>query len=423
MVKIFRIYVFTAAAAFLLAAAFSLSAREVILGDEQFRAYVPGLAGKRVAVFSNRSGVVGDKVRKGEGDLSAPRTFGPHLVDVLLKKKVDVSVIFSPEHGFRADADAGEAVASSCDPVTGVEIRSLYGPGRELSAEDAEKFDVLLVDIQDVGLRFYTYYVTMFRLMNFCAANDREVVVLDRPNPNGFYVDGPVLDMAYKSGVGALPIPVVHGMTLGELAQMINGEGWLDGGAKCRLSVVPCRNYTHRTRYRLIMPPSPNLKTMRSVYLYPSICLFEGSTVSVGRGTAHPFEVYGSPDMSSYGFSFTPESLPGARHPDYEGEPCFGVDLSGKDEETICGRGIDLNYIVNAYSYLTSLPGASREEGTVPDGRPFFGRKPYFDKLMGNSWVREMIMDGASPEDIKACWKEDVERFMEQRRPYLLYAE
>ena len=314
-----RIYTLIAVVALSLTAAFSLSARGVILGDEQFSSYLPELQGKKVAVFSNKSGVVGDKVLKGKGlPLDGPKKFGPHLVDVLLRKKVNVSVIFSPEHGFRADADAGEHVSSSTDPQTGVEIVSLYGNSGRPSAEDAEKFDVLLVDIQDVGLRFYTYYVTMYRLMDFCADYGRKVIVLDRPNPNGFYVDGPILDMDYKSGVGALPIPVVHGMTLGELALMINGEGWLKDGKKCQLSVVTCRNYTHQTKYQLIMPPSPNLKTMRAVYLYPSTCLFEGTVVSLGRGTDHPFEMYGSPDMKLFSYRFMPKSMPGAKKPDYQ---------------------------------------------------------------------------------------------------------
>ena len=419
-----RIYTLIAVVALSLTAAFSLSARGVILGDEQFSSYLPELQGKKVAVFSNKSGVVGDKVLKGKGlPLDGPKKFGPHLVDVLLRKKVNVSVIFSPEHGFRADADAGEHVSSSTDPQTGVEIVSLYGNSGRPSAEDAEKFDVLLVDIQDVGLRFYTYYVTMYRLMDFCADYGRKVIVLDRPNPNGFYVDGPILDMDYKSGVGALPIPVVHGMTLGELALMINGEGWLKDGKKCQLSVVTCRNYTHQTKYQLIMPPSPNLKTMRAVYLDPSTCLFEGTVVSLGRGTDHPFEMYGSPDMKLFSYRFMPKSMPGAKKPDYQDEWCYGVNLSESDVDRICARGIDLNYIINAFSMLTSFPGASTHEGILPDGRHFFGKKPYFDKLMGNSWVRELIMQGLAAEDIKVRWQPDVEKFKAQRRPYLLYEE
>ena len=217
-------------------AAISLSGK-TILGDAQFSRYVPGLEGKRVAIFSNQSGVVGDKVLKGKNfDLSGQKTFGPHLADVMLKKKVNVTVIFSPEHGFRGNADAGAKVGNSIDAKTGVPIVSLYGAKNQPSEEDMSLFDVLLVDIQDVGLRYYTYYITMYRLMDVCAKYDKKVIVLDRPNPNGFYVDGPVLDMNYKSGVGYLPIPVVHGMTLGELALMINGEGWLTDGGRCKIA-------------------------------------------------------------------------------------------------------------------------------------------------------------------------------------------
>ena len=414
-----------AAVTFAVMAAFSLSAANVKLGDEQFSMYLPELSGKRVAVFSNQSGIVGDKVLKGRGtDLNAPKVYGPHLVDVLKNRKhVNVTVIFSPEHGFRGNADAGAKVGDSIDGATGIKIVSLYGaPGRP-NREDIGLFDVLLVDIQDVGLRYYTYYVTMYRLMNICAASGKKVIVLDRPNPNGFYVDGPVLDMKYKSGVGALPIPVVHGMTLGELALMINGEGWLEGGKQCELTVVPCKGYTHDTKYSLIMPPSPNLKTMRAVYLYASTCYFEGSVVSLGRGTEHPFEMYGSPDMRLFSYKFVPRSMPGALHPDYEGQECSGVDLTTLTYEEIWRNGINLNYIVNAYSMLMSLPGADRERGLLPDGRPFFGRNPFIDKLIGNSWVREMIIDGCSPEDIKSMWKDDVERFKSLRRKYLLYNE
>lgn len=414
-----------AAVTFAVMAAFSLSAANVKLGDEQFSMYLPELSGKRVAVFSNQSGIVGDKVLKGRGtDLNAPKVYGPHLVDVLKNRKhVNVTVIFSPEHGFRGNADAGAKVGDSIDGATGIKIVSLYGASGRPNREDIGLFDVLLVDIQDVGLRYYTYYVTMYRLMNICAASGKKVIVLDRPNPNGFYVDGPVLDMKYKSGVGALPIPVVHGMTLGELALMINGEGWLEGGKQCELTVVPCKGYTHATKYSLIMPPSPNLKTMRAVYLYASTCYFEGSVVSLGRGTEHPFEMYGSPDMSLFSYKFVPRSMPGALHPDYEGQECRGVDLTTLTYEEIWRNGINLNYIVNAYSMLMSLPGADRERGLLPDGRPFFGRNLFIDKLIGNSWVREKIIDGCSPEDIKSIWQEDVERFKSLRRKYLLYNE
>lgn len=404
-------------------AAISLSGK-TILGDAQFSRYVPCLEGKRVAIFSNQSGVVGDKVLKGKNfDLSGQKTFGPHLADVMLKKKVNVTVIFSPEHGFRGNADAGAKVGNSIDAKTGVPIVSLYGAKNQPSEEDMSLFDVLLVDIQDVGLRYYTYYITMYRLMDVCARNNKKVIVLDRPNPNGFYVDGPVLDMNYKSGVGYLPIPVVHGMTLGELALMINGEKWLPDGGRCNLEVIPCRGYTHRDKYSLIMPPSPNLKTMRSVYLYSSLCFFEGTVISLGRGTDHPFEMYGSPDMGIYSYRFRPESMPGAVKPDYMGEWCYGIDLTHKSLDDIWREGVNLEYVVNAYRVVMAQPGSDAAAGTLADGRSFFGKKPFFDKLMGNSWVREMIMKGASAAEIKSMWKDDVEKFKARRKPYLLYAE
>lgn len=375
----------------------------VILGDERFEEYLPDLQGKRVAVFSNQSGIVGDVVTESG--------FGLHIVDVLIDKGVDVRAIFSPEHGFRGTADAGEHVASGIDEKTGVEILSLYEKGsRTPGKEKMDKFDVLLVDIQDVGLRYYTYYVSMFHLMQACAEYGKKVVVLDRPNPNGFYVDGPVLDLKYRSGVGWLPIPTVHGMTLGELALMINGEGWLEGGLHCDLEVVPCLGYTHQTKYSLIMPPSPNLKSMRAVYLYSSTCYFEGTVVSLGRGTDSPFEIFGHPDMSGYSFSFTPRSVPGAKNPPLKDQECHGVDLRGKPLEEIWEEGINLEYVISAYRSLGL-------------GEAFFGKNNFFDLLAGVGYVREMIVSGASAAEIKSRWADDVEAFKERRRPYLLYAE
>lgn len=272
----------------------------VVVGAERTGEYYPALKGQRVAVFSNHTGMVGDR----------------HLVDMLVADGVNVVTIFSPEHGFRGDADAGEHVAGSVDPKTGIKISSLYdGKSGRPSDESMHSFDVLLVDIQDVGLRFYTYYISMVKLMDACAEFGRPVIVLDRPNPNGHYIDGPILDMKYKSGVGWLPIPVVHGLTLGELARMVNGEHWLPEDRVCDLTVVPCLNYTHQTHYVLPVPPSPNLPNMRAVYLYPSTCYFEATPVSLGRGTDWPFQVYGHPNMKGYDFSFTPRSVPGAKNP------------------------------------------------------------------------------------------------------------
>ncbi len=363
----------------------------IILGDEQTTEYFPLLKGKRVAIFSNHTGMIGDK----------------HLLDVLLENEFNVVAIFSPEHGFRGNADAGEHVSSSVDEKTGVPILSLYdGKLGKPSKESMNKFDILVVDIQDVGLRYYTYYASMCRLMDACAEYGRNMLILDRPNPNGHYVDGPLLDMKYKSGVGWLPIPVVHGMTLGELALMVNGESWLPEGRTCNLTVIPCKNYTHQTMYRLPIPPSPNLPNMKSIYLYPSTCYFEATPVSLGRGTDKPFQIYGHPDMKGYDFSFTPRSVPGAKNPPQLDKLCHGVDLSNLTDEEIWKRGIDLSYLIDAYRNLNI-------------GDKFF--TSFFEKLIGVDYVRTMIEAGKSADEIKAAWKDDVEKFKTQRKKYLLY--
>ena len=365
----------------------------VIPGDEQTDRYFPLLEGKRIAIFSNHTGMIGDK----------------HLLDVLLENGFDVTAIFSPEHGFRGRADAGEHVSSTVDVKTGVPILSLYdGKSGKPGASSMSQFDLLIVDIQDVGLRFYTYYISMCRLMDACAEHGKPMLLLDRPNPNGHYVDGPILERKHKSGVGWLPIPIVHGMTLGELARMVNGEGWLPQGRKCDLTVVPCLNYTHRTLYRLPIAPSPNLPNMKSVYLYPSLCYFEATPVSLGRGTGLPFQVYGHPDMKGYDFSFTPRSVPGAKNPPQRDKLCHGVNLSTLSEEETARKGIDLSYLIDAYQNLKMSD-------------KFF--TPFFEKLVGVDYVRAMIEEGRNADEIKARWQDDVTRFKAQRKPYLLYEE
>lgn len=373
--------------------AFAQTDERVITGDEQTSEYFPLLEGKRIAIFSNHTGMIGNK----------------HLLDVLLENQFNVVAIFSPEHGFRGDADAGEHVSSSVDSKTGVPILSLYdGKLGKPSEASMNKSDLLIVDIQDVGLRYYTYYASMCRLMDACAEYGKKMLILDRPNPNGHYVDGPILDMKYKSGVGWLPIPIVHGMTLGELALMVNGEHWLPESRTCDVTVIPCKNYTHQTKYRLPIPPSPNLPNMTSVYLYPSTCYFEATPVSLGRGTDKPFQVYGHPDMKGYSFSFTPRSVPGAKNPPQLNKLCHGVDLSGMSDEEIWKRGLDLSYVIDAYRNLNI-------------GDKFF--TSFFEKLIGVDYVRRMIEDGKDADEIKACWQDDVKKFKEQRKPYLLYAE
>ena len=365
--------------------------KAVVTGAERTSEYLKLLKGKRVALFSNQTGVVGNK----------------HVLDVLLENKVNVVTIFSPEHGFRGKADAGEKVSSSVDEKTGVNIYSLYGvKGGAPDDAEMQKFDVLVSDIQDVGLRFYTYYVTMERLMDRCAEYGKKMIVLDRPNPNGMYVDGPLLDMKYKSGVGSLPIPVVHGMTLGELALMINGEGWLKEGRKCDLKVVKCLNYNHQTRYRLPVIPSPNLPNMTSIYLYPSLCLFEGTVVSLGRGTGKPFQIYGHPGMKGHPYTFTPRSMPGAKTPPLLNELCHGVDLSQMPDSAIWAGKLNLSYVIDAHR-------------TLGLGDKFF--TPFFEKLIGVGYVRKMIERGCGAAEIEAQWRDDVEKFKQQRKPYLLY--
>ena len=370
--------------------------QEILPGAESTDEYIPMLEGRRVCILSNQSGILPSS--------------GRHVLDVCLEKGIDVVFIMSPEHGFRGTADAGENVKNSVDARTGIPIRSLYdGKGGSLSRETLDGFDILLFDLQDVGCRFYTYNITMKRMMEVCAQNGKHMIVLDRPNPLGFYVDGPLLDMKYKSGVGGLPIPVVHGMTLGELAMMINGEGWLSGGIQCKLSVVRCRNYTHRSRYVLPVRPSPNLPDMRSVYLYPSMCYFEATDVSLGRGTDSPFQMYGHPLMKGCSFEFTPRSVPGAKNPPLLGKVCHGVDLRTQpDSDAVNAAGINLEYLIDAYNKLGAGDG-------------FF--TSFFEKLIGQSYVRQMIEDGCPASRIKARWAQDVEDFKIRRRPYLLYEE
>ena len=369
---------------------------EVVMGAARTDTYVPMLKGKRIALLSNMTGMVGNK----------------HTLDIMLENGLNVTTIFSPEHGFRGTADAGEKVSSSVDPKTGIPIASLYeGKSHRPSKETMSKFDVIAVDIQDVGLRFYTYYITMVNLMEAAAMYDKEFVAFDRPNPNGMYVDGPMLNMKYRSGVGRLPIPAVHGLTMGEIALMANGEGWLDNGLKVKhLTVVCCLNYTHQTRYRLPIAPSPNLPNMTSIYLYPSTCLFEGTGVSLGRGTKKPFQIYGHPAMKGkgYKFSFTPKSVAGAKNPPQLGKKCYGRDLSRLSDEEIIAKGMNLEYVIDAY----------RACGL---GDKFF--TSFFEKLTGDLSVREMIEQGKTNDEIKATWRPGLEQFKQLRRRYLIYDE
>ncbi len=408
--------------------------KEVVLGDEQFDSYIPLLEGKRVALFSNHTGIVGDETNAPlplgeEGADLIPFgydkdgneiTYGMHILDALIEHGVNVTAIFSPEHGFRGTADAGEKINDSVDEKTGVPILSLYhGDSHYPSKESMNSFDVLVVDMQDVGLRYYTYYISMYYLMDACAASDKEMIILDRPNPNGFYVDGPILKEEYRSGVGQLPIPVVYGMTWGELAGMINGEGWLKAGKdSCRLTVIPCKNYTHSMKTRLIRRPSPNIKDMRAVYLYASTCFFENTYVSVGRGTDMPFEIYGSPYLyeEEYPYSFVPLSIEGAAEPPFENETCYGRDLRDIPLTEIWEQGINLDYLIGAYTDFHKAHEDMDFFGKLKNGGRY-----WLDLLSGSDELRKQIIEGKSAAEIKASWQDDIEAFKKQRAPYLLY--
>jgi len=360
-------------------------------GAWQIDQYKQLIMGKSAAIVANQTSMVG-------------RT---HLVDTLLRIGINVSVIFAPEHGFRDMADAGDKIKDGRDTETGVRIISLYGGHLKPTPADLAGIDIVLFDIQDVGARFYTYISTLHYVLEACAENNVECIVLDRPNPNGFYFDGNIADTAYRSFVGMDPVPIVHGMTVGEYARMLNGEGWLKSGVKCRLTIIKCNNYTHKTLYELPVKPSPNLPNMNSVYLYPSICFFEGTRISLGRGTSFPFQVYGSPKLPDTGFSFTPESVPGAKNPPLLGEKCFGVDLRNAiSEKIVPSPKVNLEWVIDAYNRF-------------PDKDNFF--TSYFDVLASGPALREQIRKGMSAEEIRSTWKDGLEKFGKIREKYLLY--
>lgn len=379
----------------LIAGVLTMHAGEITVGAARTDIYGPMLKGQRVALLSNHTGTVD----------------GRHTLDIMLENGINVVTLFSPEHGFRGTADAGEHVKSGVDAATGLPIASLYsGASKGIAPEVMAGIDVIAVDLQDVGTRFYTYHITMIKVMEEAATAGKKVIVLDRPNPLGMTVDGPVLDMKLRSGVGRLPIPAVHGMTLGELAMMANGEGWLSGGQKVDLAVVTCTGYDHSMRYELPVAPSPNLRDMEAIYLYPSLCYFEGTPASVGRGTDFPFKVYGHPSIKPGDFYFTPRSMPGAKTPPHQGKRCNGADLRGLPADSVIARGVDLTHVINAYR---SMPPIERSR--------FF--TPFFDKLIGNTRVRDMIARGMSADAIKSTWAKELAEFRALRSRYLLYPE
>ncbi|MBI3233688.1 MAG: DUF1343 domain-containing protein, partial [Bacteroidetes bacterium] len=353
---------------------FSSAQTPILTGSQRVSEYLPLLNNKRVAMVVNQTSVV----------------YKMHLVDSLKLAKVNIVKIFAPEHGFRGDVEAGGKVDSYIDKKSKLKVVSLYGNHTKPTAEDLADVDVVIFDIQDVGCRFYTFLSTLQLTMEACAENNKKLILLDRPNPNGFYIDGPVLEPQYKSFVGMLPIPIVHGMTLGELANMMNAEKWLKDSAHCDITIIPCFGYTHSVMYKLPIPPSPNLKTMDAIYLYPSLCLFEGTDVSVGRGTSKPFEYIGKPGFEDGRITFKPKSIKGvAENPPYKDLECKGFDVGSFAQ----------NYIINSRKlYLLWLQGFYQKSDTAK----FFNN--FFDKLAGNDKLRNQIMNNVPIADIYKSW-------------------
>lgn len=364
------------------------SAQPIVTGAERIDKYEDLLKNKRIGLLVNHTS----------------RVFDRHLVDYLISRDLDVARIFSPEHGFRGTEDAGKHIEDARDEKTGIPIISLYGSNRKPTSEQVRDLDVVVFDIQDVGVRFYTYISTMHYMMEACAVNNVEMVVLDRPNPNGDYVDGPVLRQEQQSFVGMHPIPVVHGLTVGELATMINGEKWLEGGATCKLSVIPMENYEHLDEYSLPVRPSPNLPNDLSIRLYPSLCFFEGTKMSLGRGTDFPFQVVGYPDRAFGKFEFTPHAVPGATDPKYKDQQCYGRDF--RELQRI--PRFTISYVIEFYNK------SGRDEDFFND---------YFNKLAGNDELKEQIKAGLSEEEIRISWLEELNKYKIIRKKYLLYTD
>jgi uncharacterized protein YbbC (DUF1343 family) len=379
-------------------------------GAENLNKYLPLIRGKAVAIFANQTSVV------GQG----------HLVDTLRKLGVNIKVIFGPEHGFRGTADAGEKIDNATDPATGIPVVSLYGKKRKPSADDLKGVDIMLFDIQDVGVRFYTYISSLEDYIESAIEHNKPLVILDRPNPNGFYIDGPVLEPAFKSFVGMQPVPVVYGMTIGEYAKMLVGEKWIPllkskpATPVPTITVIPCANYTHKTLYELPVKPSPNLPEIQSIYWYPSTCYFEGTVLSEGRGTDKPFQIFGHPSLPNTLYSFTPTSREGARSPKLLNQLCYGWNLSGSKEEVLklSGGKIQLGYLLNAYKlfpqkeqfFLTSKKDAKPEDY-------------FFNKLAGNATLMQQIKEGKTEAEIRKSWEPGLTAFKAIRKKYLLYAD
>lgn len=356
-------------------------------GADNFENYLPLLKNKKVGIVTNQTGILSNRV---------------HLVDFLIEKQIDIQTIYAPEHGFRGTADAGEHVTDAKDTKTGLPIISLYGENRKPKPEQLKGIEVMIFDLQDVGARFYTYISTLHYVMEACAENNIPLIVLDRPNPNGDCVDGPILEKEYTSFVGMHPIPILHGMTIGEYAQMVNGEKWLKNAIQCKLTVIPCINYNHKMHYSLPVKPSPNLPNDQSIKLYASLCLFEGTNVSVGRGTEKQFQIYGSPFLPKSKFSFTPKPNFGAKEPLYNGKECFGEDLTTYSKL----KRLELKWLISAYK-------------TTSDKSKFFNS--FFTKLAGTKKLQQQIENGISENNIRKSWEKGLKEYKTTRAKYLIY--
>lgn len=362
----------------------------ILVGAEQTELYFKDIKNKRIAVVANQT----SRIRS--------RKKYVHLIDTLISMNINVKKVFAPEHGFRGIADAGEKVSDGFDIKTGLPIVTLYGENRKPSSKHLENIDVVIFDIQDVGARFYTYISTMHMVMESVAENNKKIYILDRPNPNGHYVDGPILDMKFKSFVGMHPVPVVHGMTVGEFAMMINEEGWLKKGIKSDLKVIPLKNYDRKIIYDLPIKPSPNLPNKQSINLYPSLCFFEQTDISIGRGTNMQFQIFGNPNWDNKLFSFTPKSMSGAKFPKHQNTKCYGFDLSN---QSILSR-INLEWLIFAYN-------------NSKDKLSFF--KKGFVRLAGNNILQKQIENGKTAKQIRDGWKKGIKKFKNLRKNYLLY--
>jgi uncharacterized protein YbbC (DUF1343 family) len=367
---------------------------EIITAAEQTEIYLPLLKNKKIALVVNPTSTIGKT----------------HLVDSLMKLSINVRKVFAPEHGYKGNADAGEHLSNDRDKKLNLEIISLYGNHKKPTIDDLANIDIIVFDIQDVGVRFYTYISTLHYVMQAAAENNIPLLILDRPNPNGHYIDGPILEKKFKSFIGMHPVPIVHGMTIGEYAQMINGENWLSTGKsrlRCNLQIIKCKNYTHHSFYKLPIKPSPNLPNMTSIYLYSSICFFEGTTLSLGRGTNKPFQQFGSPDLKNYTYSFMPKSVDGAKNPPCLNQLCFGKDLSNIALDSLQHQTqINLSYLFEAYK-------------NHPSKDKFF--IPFFTSLAGNEILEKQIKQGLSEAEIRKTWQPSLKKFQQIRANYLLY--